>query len=57
MEIKVGDYAYFPNKVLGQGNFAKVYLGRALKDQEMGQIAVKIIDFDLVEKKNRYLSN
>ena len=28
----IGDYAYFPDKILGKGNFATVYLGYSTKD-------------------------
>lgn len=57
MEISIGDYSYFPDKLLGQGNFAKVYLGKSNKDPSLGNIAIKIIDYDKVEKKNKYSVN
>jgi hypothetical protein len=53
MATIVGDYTYYKDKVLGSGNFATVYFGKSNKDPKLAQVAVKIIDYDKVEKKNR----
>ena len=55
MEVStIGEYAYYKDQVLGKGNFAIVYKGYIISNPSFS-VAVKIIDYDKVEKKNRFV--
>ena len=53
MNIVNGNYTYYPDQVLGKGNFATVYLGKSNIDPKLDKVAVKVIDFEKVEERNK----
>ena len=52
--IQIGNFSYYPNKIIGQGATGSVYLGRkhlipGFKNHDMSPIAVKAIKLKEVD--------